>query len=101
MADLAVAIETIELWVQIWADDLADIEEVSPCDEESRKVIRAVHRVLTELTALRERCERLEEAAGMLAEVYVYSQCGNHRPPDKRHALTPDIRDRIRDWLYA
>ena len=46
-----------------------------------------------------EAAKAIEHLSGMLAEVY--SQCGNHRPPEKRHALTPDIRDRIRDWLYA
>lgn len=40
------AIETVELWVDLWADDQAEIEEVSPCDVEERKVIAAVHVVL-------------------------------------------------------
>jgi len=38
--------ETVELWVDLWADDQAEIEEVSPCDIEERKVIAAVHVVL-------------------------------------------------------
>lgn len=46
-----------------------------------------------------EAANAIEHLSEMLAEVY--SQCGNHRPPEKRHALTPNIRDRIRDWLYA
>jgi len=43
---LADVIETVELWVDLWADDQAEIEEVSPCDIEERKVIAAVHVVL-------------------------------------------------------
>lgn len=40
---------------------------------------------------------RAAELEGMLREVY--SQCGNHAPADRRHALTPAIRDRIRDQV--
>lgn len=46
-----------------------------------------------------EAAKAIEHLSEMLSEVY--SQCGNHRPPEKRHALTPNIRDRIRDWLYT
>lgn len=46
-----------------------------------------------------EAAKAIEHLSELLVEVY--SQCGNHRPPAKRHALTPNIRDRIRDWLYA
>jgi hypothetical protein len=40
------AIETVTLWVDLWVDEQSEIEEVSPCDEEERKVIAAVRRVL-------------------------------------------------------
>ena len=40
------AIETVTLWVHLWEDEQSEIEEVSPCDEEERKVIAAVRRVL-------------------------------------------------------
>lgn len=43
---LAEAIETVSLWVDLWANDQAEIEEESPCDIEERKVIAAVHAVL-------------------------------------------------------
>lgn len=29
----------------------------------------------------------------------VYDQCGNHRPAEYRHRLTPGLRDDIRDYL--
>lgn len=31
----------------------------------------------------------------------VYDQCGNHRRPERRHALTSELRDSIRDYLYC
>jgi hypothetical protein len=39
----------------------------------------------------------LSDAEQMLVDVY--SQVGNHRPAERRHALTPGVRDRIRDYL--
>lgn len=33
--------------------------------------------------------------------VEVYSQCGNEAPAERRHALTPGIRDSIRDFLMT
>lgn len=29
----------------------------------------------------------------------VYEQIGNHAPAERRHAVTPGLRDRIRDFL--
>lgn len=46
MSKLAEAIETVSLWVDLWSEDQAEVEEVSPCDIEERKVIAAVHVVL-------------------------------------------------------
>ena len=31
----------------------------------------------------------------------VYDQAGNSAPPQRRHALTPALRDRIRDFIYS
>lgn len=45
-----------------------------------------------------EAAKAIEHLSEMLSEVY--SQCGNHAAPNKRHALTPKIRDEIRNWLY-
>lgn len=39
----------------------------------------------------------LATATSLLEEVY--RQAGNSAPAERRHALTPDIRDRIRDYL--
>jgi hypothetical protein len=41
----------------------------------------------------------LEAANGLLRDVY--AQIGNHRPAEKRHAVTPGVRDSIRDHLAA
>ncbi|WP_413432627.1 hypothetical protein [Crateriforma spongiae] len=46
LSSLVEAIETVELWADMWADDQSEIEEVSPCDIEERKVIKAVQQVL-------------------------------------------------------
>lgn len=42
------------------------------------------------------RAER-DELRVLVAEVY--AQAGNAAPPDRRHALTPNIRDRMRTYL--
>ena len=46
MSTLADAVETVELWVDLWEDEQAEVEDVSPCDIEERKVIEAVRRLL-------------------------------------------------------
>lgn len=48
----------------------------------------------------------VDEAANLIEKMHqllasVYYQCGNHRPPEKRHSLTPMVRDSIRDVLYG
>lgn len=48
---------------------------------------------------------RLEEANGYIDKLEgllreVYSQAGNGAPAERRHALTPGLRDDIRDVLY-
>ena len=46
MSTLADAVETVEIWVDMWADEQAEIEDASPCDHEERKVIEAVRKLL-------------------------------------------------------
>jgi hypothetical protein len=46
MSALADAVETVEIWVDMWADEQAEIEDASPCDHEERKVIEAVRKLL-------------------------------------------------------
>ncbi len=43
---LVEAIETVEFWVHMWADEQAEVEDISTCDEEERKVIKAVQQLL-------------------------------------------------------
>jgi hypothetical protein len=48
----------------------------------------------------------VDEAAKLLERMHqllasVYSQCGNHCSARQRHALTPAVRDSIRDLLYG
>lgn len=40
------AIEVVDLWVDMWADEQAEVDEVSECDESERKVIKAVYQVI-------------------------------------------------------
>ena len=46
---LAESIETVEIWLDIWADNQADVEEIEPGDIEERKVIQAMRDVLREV----------------------------------------------------
>jgi len=46
MSELNEAIETVSFWVDQWANDQAELDEVSQCDQEERKVILAVREVL-------------------------------------------------------
>ena len=39
-------LDLLAMWTDQWADDQAEVEEVSPCDEEERKVIKATQRIL-------------------------------------------------------
>lgn len=48
---LAEAVETLQLWTDQWADEQAELDEVSQCDEEERKVIRATRTVLKAIFA--------------------------------------------------
>ena len=46
MIKLAEAVETVEIWVDLWEQDQAEVEEVSPCDLEERVVIQSVRTIL-------------------------------------------------------
>ena len=46
MSELSEAIETLSLWVDQWANDQAELDEVSDCDKEERIVIAAALVVL-------------------------------------------------------
>ena len=43
---LAEAIETVELWIDMWEDEQVEIEEPTECDMEERKVIMAMRHIL-------------------------------------------------------
>lgn len=45
-ASLKDAIETVSFWLHMWEDEQSEVDEVSQCDEEERKTIKAVQRVL-------------------------------------------------------
>lgn len=46
MSELSEAIDTVQLWLSMWIDDQAELDSVSPCDTEERKVIAACQRIL-------------------------------------------------------
>ena len=43
--------------------------------------------------------ERVAALEAMIIEVY--NQAGNESSPSRRHALTPEIRDKMRDYLKS
>ena len=43
---LSEAIETVEIWVNMWADEQAEVEDADICDIEERKVIKAAQVVI-------------------------------------------------------
>lgn len=45
-SSLGEAIETVAFWADMWADEQAEVDDISPCDIGERKVIKAVQQVL-------------------------------------------------------
>ena len=39
-------LDRLAIWTDQWANDQAEVDDVSPCDEEERKVIKATQRIL-------------------------------------------------------
>lgn len=46
LSPIAEDLETLGFWTDQWANEQAELDEVSPCDEEERKVIKATQRIL-------------------------------------------------------
>lgn len=61
------------------------------CDEQAARIAELER----ENAALRE---QLATADALLRSVYL--QAGNGAPPSRRHALTPQVRDDMRDFIY-
>lgn len=69
----------------------SELQELRQLHEDAGSIHSDPYVVVLEMTAV-QLWELLRE---------VYEQVGNHRPPAIRHALTPGLRDRIRDVVYG
>lgn len=64
MRGISEAIETAELWLDLWEDDQAELDEVDECDIEERKVILAMRAVIKRAKAAPVLLAALESIAG-------------------------------------
>jgi hypothetical protein len=67
-------------------------------DETAFPIMRSLAKSLLKSTAMTVEAKvRLAMADQLLRDVY--KQIGNHAPAERRHAVTPGVRDAIRDYL--